>query len=75
MFGGSAGFAESVQEVVDAVHATDPVDPERPVMLPGEIEQRVMRERESTGIPIADALVDQLLQMANSLGVANVLRP
>ena len=75
MFGGSAGFAESVQEVVDAVHATDPVDPERPVMLPGEIEQRVMRERESAGIPIADALVDQILQIANSLGVANVLRP
>jgi len=74
-FGGADGFAASVQEVVDSIHATDPVDPKHPVMLPGEIEQRVMRERERDGIPLADALVDQIVQLAQALGVANVLRP
>lgn len=72
-FGGAFGFDASVQEVVDSLHATDPVDPERPVMLPGEIEKRVMRERENAGIPIAAPLVEQISQLARSLGVASVL--
>jgi LDH2 family malate/lactate/ureidoglycolate dehydrogenase len=74
-FGGGAGFAASVQEVVDSLHATEPVDPDCPVMLPGEIEQRVMQARERDGIPLADALVEQIVQLAHTLGVANVLRP
>lgn len=73
-FGGADGFASAVQEVVDSVHATDPVDPNHPVMLPGEIEQRVMRERLAHGIPLADALVDQIEQLANSLDVGAVLK-
>lgn len=72
-FGGSSGFDASVQEVVESLHATDPVDPDRPVMLPGEIEQRVMLERNSVGIPIAGPLVDQISQLAKSLGVASIL--
>lgn len=73
-FGGGQGFAGAVQEVVDSLHATDPVDPNQPVMLPGEIEQRVMHERKQHGIPLADALVEQIAQLARTLGVAAVLR-
>lgn len=73
-FGGADGFAASVQEVVDSLHATDPVDLGRPVMLPGEIEQRVMAERQTKGIPLADALVEQITQLADALGVAKALR-
>lgn len=73
-FGGADGFSDAVQEVIDSLHATDPIDSEQPVMLPGEIEQRVKHERESAGIPIADPLVNQILQLADSLGVASVLK-
>jgi LDH2 family malate/lactate/ureidoglycolate dehydrogenase len=73
-FGGADGFAASVQEVVDSLHATDPIDSDRSVMLPGEIEQHVMRERQQKGIPLADALVDQIEQLAKTLNVVNVLR-
>lgn len=73
-FGGATSFAGAVQEVVDSLHATDPVDVNQPVMLPGEIEQRVMSERQLHGIPLAPALVEQIEQLAVTLGTDCVLR-
>lgn len=72
-FGDADEFAASVEEVINALHATDPVQADRPVMLPGEIEQRVMRERLELGIPLAQSLVEQIEQLADSLGVKRAL--
>lgn len=59
--------------IVDSLHTTDPVDPDRPVMLPRETEQHVMFERNSVGIPKAGPLIDQISLLAKSLGVASIL--
>lgn len=59
--------------IVDSLHATDPVDSDRPVMLPREIEQHDMFERNSVGIPIVGPLINQTSQLAKSLGVASIL--
>jgi len=72
-FGALTDFFGSVDEVVDSLHATTPVDPDHPVMLPGEIESRVMQQRLVDGIPIADALIAQLAELAKSLNVPDVL--
>jgi len=59
----------SVNEVVAAMHAVESIDSSKPVMLPGEIEQRVMADRLQKGIPVANSLVQQLRDLAHTLKV------
>lgn len=68
-FGEFSNFTMSVNEVVAAMHAVESIDSSKPVMLPGEIEQRVMADRLQKGIPIANSLVQQLRDLAHTLKV------
>jgi len=64
-----AQFDRRLEELVRQVKGAEPIDPERPVMLPGEVEFRRMRERERSGIPVARETVDQLRDLAADIGV------
>ena len=42
-------FEATVDELIDALHATKPVDPKQPVLVAGEPENMMRAEREKIG--------------------------
>jgi len=50
------------------VKASKPIDPAHPVLVPGEPEQIMKRERESDGIPIDDATWEEILGAGDLVG-------
>ena len=66
----AADFDRRLEELVEQVKGAEPIDPARPVMLPGEIEFGRMSERQETGIPVACETVHQLRELAADIGVA-----
>jgi LDH2 family malate/lactate/ureidoglycolate dehydrogenase len=75
VFRDMSAFLGDVEDVADSLHATPPINPERPVLLPGDIEERVRGERLKGGIPLASTLIRQLEEVAGSLGVPFHLDP
>lgn len=69
-FGDPVAFAEDVAQLVDWVKASPPISPDRKVLLPGEIEESVRRERLANGLPIDDATWRALSETAASFGVS-----
>lgn len=69
VFRGTDAFLADVEDVATTLKATPAVDPERPVLLPGDVEERVRAERLRNGIPLAPNLVKQLVGIAEELGV------
>lgn len=59
---------EEVQRYVDFVRASPPIDPERPVMVPGEIENQ-NRAAQSDGVDLDETTWAQLVDAAKSAGV------
>ena len=63
-------FDRRLEELVRQVTGAEPIDSSRPVMLPGEVEFRRMKERQENGIPVSRETVDQLRELAADIGVA-----
>ena len=59
-----------LEKLVEQVKAAPPIDPARPVMLPGEVEFQRMAERQKTGIPVARETVAKLRPLAEGLGIS-----
>ena len=68
-------FEERLEAFVAEVLAAPPIDPDRPVQLPGETEQRRARERLRRGIPVDRRTVVGLRELAAELGVPCSLEP
>ncbi len=51
------------------VKDTRPIDPDAPVLLPGEPEARMRAERSANGVPLTAETHDGLMAVARSLGV------
>ncbi|MEQ9815367.1 MAG: Ldh family oxidoreductase [Azospirillaceae bacterium] len=73
IFRGTEAFLADVEEVEEALRGTPPVDPARPVLLPGDIEERISAERRAGGIPLAPSLIEQLRALTGELGVPFLL--
>lgn len=69
-FGDPDAFAEDLIKLVDWVKSSPPQPPASKVLLPGEIEESVRRERVAKGLPIDDATWRALCATAASLGVS-----
>ena len=54
---------------VDWVKASPPLQPDAPVMAPGDIERRTRAERLRNGVPIDDKTLADLLAAARSVGI------
>jgi LDH2 family malate/lactate/ureidoglycolate dehydrogenase len=63
-------FAAEVDALLERVSATAPLPGVERVLYPGEPEQRAASERGIAGIPIPDITWEQLLALADSLGVS-----
>jgi len=57
-------FEETVDQLIDDLHATRPVDPNQPVMVAGEPENIIRAEREKTGIPVPPGLRGKIRDIA-----------
>lgn len=66
-------FDQRLEKLVAEVKGADPIDPQRPVVLPGEIEFRRMDERKQNGIPVSTQTVERLRELAQTLGVTFTL--
>ena len=62
-------YHRRLEELVRQVKAASPIDPARPVLLPGEVEFRRMEERQRDGIPVSRETVAALRELASDIGV------
>ncbi len=69
-FGDSDAFADDLIKLVDWVKSSRPHPPAGKVLLPGEIEESIRRERMAKGLPIDDATWRALCATAASLGLS-----
>ncbi len=74
-FRDDGGFADDLDALIDALRATPPADPARPVMVAGDPEHASRRQRELEGIPIPRPLAVQLRNLCEAVGAAYVLDP
>ncbi len=68
-----ADFDRRLEELIRQVQGAPPIDPARPVLLPGEVEFRRMDERAKSGIPVSIETVAQLRDLAQDIGLAFTL--
>jgi LDH2 family malate/lactate/ureidoglycolate dehydrogenase len=64
-----AEWAERLKQLVAEVKNAPPIDPARPVLLPGEAEHLRMEQRRQGGIPVARVTVEGLRDLAATLQV------
>jgi len=62
-------FDERLEALIADVLAAPPIDPDRPVQLPGQAEQERARRRLEHGVPVDGATVTGLRDLARELGV------
>ena len=53
-------FNEDLDRMIDMLHATPPVDPEKPVLVAGDPEWATYEERSRDGVPLPETLIDEL---------------
>ena len=69
----AGAFEDTVDELIDDLHATAPTDPAQPVMVAGEPEDSIEAERETAGIPIPPGLRDRIREIAEETGAPFLL--
>jgi LDH2 family malate/lactate/ureidoglycolate dehydrogenase len=74
-FSGSDSFATHVDALIDAMHDTEPLDPGRPVLVPGDPEQATLTERRARGVPLTRSVFEDLRDVARLSGVPFLLEP
>ena len=68
-FGGREGFLRQTDYTIDRCHANAPIDPAKPVRLPGEAAQQRMREAARFGIELSPAVLAALAAKGEKYGV------
>jgi LDH2 family malate/lactate/ureidoglycolate dehydrogenase len=66
-------FEDDLDKAIDALRATPPADPARPVLVAGDPEEAMRAERLVAGIPIPAKLEEHLRAICRRAGVAFVL--
>ena len=66
-------FEEDVDVVIDMLHATPPIDPELPVLVPGDPEAAMREERRRDGIPVSEALREKIRAVCERSGAEYLL--
>ena len=66
-------FEAELDALIDHMHGTTPIDPDRPVMVAGEPEWQARAERRRDGIPLTPALVEEVREVAAAAGADFIL--
>ncbi len=70
---GDDGFPDEVDDLIDALHRTTPVDPGASVLVAGDPEIAAFEERSKNGIPLSDQLGLEIKQVAEDSSVPFIL--
>lgn len=62
-------YALRVQKWVETIKSAKPIDPETPVMIPGEPEFIALNDRSKNGVPLNRAVVQSLQEISRDLDV------
>lgn len=68
-FGGRDDFLRQVDYTTERCHANAPIDPAKPVRMPGEMAQRRMKEAECSGIDLSSPVIAALTARSAQYGV------
>lgn len=66
----SAAFSARLQEMVDRLRSMAPLDPDTPVLVPGDPEKRNHRHRLAHGIPVDEAKFEEFLKLSPNFSAA-----
>ena len=72
-FAGTDLFGDHVDRLIDTLHDTAPLDPDRPVLVPGDPERAALAERRANGIPLTRSVFEELRTVARVSGVPFLL--
>jgi len=66
-------FEEELDDLIDMLHATPPVDPSKPVLVSGDPEHKSRIERLAKGIPMTDTLAREVREVAEECSAPFIL--
>ncbi len=66
-------FEDELDDLIDMLHATDPVDPAQPVLVAGDPEHRERVNRLENGIPMTETLFNEVREVAEACGAPFIL--
>jgi LDH2 family malate/lactate/ureidoglycolate dehydrogenase len=66
-------FEDDLDAVIDVLHATPPLDPARPVLVPGDPERSAREKRLREGIPMPDSLLQKIKDICERSSVKFIL--
>jgi len=72
-FRGAGEFENDLDDVIDIMHATPPLDPSRPVLVAGDPEAAERERRLKSGIPIPEKLDQYIRDICGRCGAKYVL--
>jgi uncharacterized oxidoreductase len=64
-------FHHDVNDYIDWIRSCRPIDPAAPVIIPGDKERRLTRERTANGIPLPEEVWGSIRMAARSVGIAD----
>jgi len=73
VFRPEGAFEDDLDGVIDVLHATPPIDPAQPVLVPGDPEAASRERRLREGIPLPASLLEKLRGVCERSGVAFIL--
>ncbi|MCI2422860.1 Ldh family oxidoreductase [Saccharopolyspora sp. K220] len=74
-FRAAGSFEDDLDDAIDVLHETPPLDPAQPVLVAGDPQAKAREERGRDGIPMPDTLLAQLRGVAERAGVEFALAP
>jgi len=66
-------FEDDLDAVIDVLHATPPIDPAQPVLVPGDPEAATRNKRLEDGIPVPQTLLEKIKGVCERSGVPCIL--
>lgn len=72
-FRAEGAFESDLDDVIDVLHGAPPLDPELPVLVPGDPEAAAREERLRDGIPMPEPLREKIRAICDRSGVKFIL--
>lgn len=73
LFRERSAFEDTLDQFIDDLHATKPVDPAQPVLVAGDPEEKKKQTRLVEGIPVPPGLAGKIQGLAEAAGVPYLL--
>jgi LDH2 family malate/lactate/ureidoglycolate dehydrogenase len=72
-FRSAGAFEDDLDDMIDFLHAQPPINPEDPVLVPGDPELRSRERRLKEGVPLSSQLVDKIRGISERCGAPFLL--